>query len=159
MSQGPISAVSSEDDWGGPAADAGEVLLRFSDAVDRRRPARVADLFTQEALFRPGRTELRGRHAIEAFYRTRLSDPRRTTRHLWSNVEIRSVRAAAQVRAVLTNYAFEPEVSETELQLRVGDVSALCVAGPDGGWRFAEHLYERVFAASLPLTPPQDPRP
>jgi hypothetical protein len=154
-----VESSFDEAAFDGAAADAGEVLLRFSQAVDRRRPAIVADLFTQEALFRPGRTELRGREAIEAFYRGRLSDPRRTTRHLWSNVEIRQVGTAAQVRAVLTNYAFEPDISETDLQMRVGDVTALCVAGPDGGWRFAEHLYERVFAASFPLTPPQEPRP
>jgi uncharacterized protein (TIGR02246 family) len=148
---------------GGPAA-AALVLFRFSDAVDQRRPEAVAELFTETALFRPGKAEHRGRAAIETFYRERLSDPRRTTRHLWANVEVRSVSdTEARIKAVLTNYAFEPEVSETDLQMRVGNVEGRCVAGPDGRWRFAEHLYERIFAVSLPLgaaaAPTQGPRP
>jgi hypothetical protein len=158
-----MSSSFDEAVFGSCAMEPGEVLLRFSQAVDQRRPAMVADLFTADALFRPGRTEVHGSQAIEAFYQARLANPRRTTRHLWSNVEIQRVGAAAQIRAVLTNYAFEPEVSETHLQMRLGDLKALCVAGPDGGWRFALHLYEPIFAASFPLAAPagpaQDPRP
>ncbi|MDB5456535.1 MAG: ring hydroxylating beta subunit [Caulobacter sp.] len=128
------------------------LLHRFSEAVDRRRPEQVAALFTDDGLFRPGETEIRGRVAIEALYRERLSDLRRTTRHLWSNIEVRGVtEVEARVTAILTNYAFEPKVSETQLQMRIGDLEGLCALGEDGCWRFVEHLYTRVFATSLPL--------
>jgi hypothetical protein len=52
---------------------------------------------------------------------------------------------------VLTNYAFEPSVSETALQMRIGNVVCRCESDEASKWRFAEHLYERIFATSLPL--------
>jgi nuclear transport factor 2 (NTF2) superfamily protein len=128
------------------------LLYRFSDAVDNRRPSQVSQAFTDSGLFRVGKVEMRGRAAIEAFYITRLSDKRRRTRHLWSNVESRIVdETEVRIRAVLTNYAFEPEVSESHLQMRIGNIDARCLADTDGRWRFEEHIYERVLAASLPM--------
>ena len=62
--------------------------------------------------------------------------------------------AETWIRAVLTNYAFEPDVSETHLQMRVGNLDLRCVSDTDGRWRFLEHVYERVFAAQLPLGGP-----
>lgn len=132
--------------------DAATLLTRFSQAVDRRLPAVIAGLFIKDALFRPGEPELRGRAAIESFYLARLSNPRRTTRHIWSNVECRpNGDRDALLVALLTNYAFEPDVSETTLQMRMGDVECQCVCDADGEWRFATHLYTRVFTANLPL--------
>jgi ketosteroid isomerase-like protein len=143
------------DDMAGASA----LLRRFSLAVDSRLPALVARFFTEDALFRPGEREVRGRAAIESFYLARLSDPRRTTRHVWSNVELRpSGDGDVLITALLTNYAFEPDVSETALQMRLGDVECRCVRGANGEWQFATHLYTRVFTASLPLAaPPPSP--
>jgi hypothetical protein len=53
--------------------------------------------------------------------------------------------------AVLTNYVYDPGVSDTELQQRIGNVTAICVRDGGGNWRFREHLYARVFAVRLPL--------
>jgi hypothetical protein len=132
------------------------LLLGFSEAVDTRRPQEIAEQFTADGLFKPGDTAIHGPAAIEAFYRDRLRDPRRTTRHLWSNLRVTpSADDLADIRVVLTNYAFDPAVSETEVQLRVGNVSGVCAKGPDGRWRFAEHVYERLFALRLPLSDPQ----
>ncbi|MDH7794229.1 MULTISPECIES: nuclear transport factor 2 family protein [unclassified Beijerinckia] len=146
-------AVDSIAPIGGAEA-AQLVLYRFADAVDWRQPHTIAELFTEDGVFRLGAPELRGRPAILAFYETRLADPRRIARHLWSNVE----RTAANedevsLRAVLTNYIFEPRVSETEVQMWVGNLRALCRRGHDGRWRFAEHVYERLYAMNLPLAP------
>ena len=128
------------------------LLFRFSDAVDERRPSHVSQAFTDSGLFRIGKVEMRGRAAIEAFYVSRLSDKRRRTRHIWSNIESRIVDAAeVRIRAVLTNYAFEPEVSESHLQMRIGNVDARCLSDAEGRWRFEEHLYERVLSAMLPM--------
>jgi hypothetical protein len=132
------------------------LLLGFSEAVDTRRPQEIAEQFTADGLFKPGDTAIHGPAAIEAFYRDRLRDPRRTTRHLWANLRVTpSADDLADIRVVLTNYAFDPAVSETEVQLRVGNVSGVCAKGPDGRWRFAEHVYERLFALRLPLSDPQ----
>ena len=128
------------------------LLIGFSDAVDRRQPAAIAESFTVDGVFRPGEKSVRGRQAIQDFYAARLSDERRRTRHLWSNLLVRPIQPL-QVRfdVVLTNYAFEPVVSEQTLQMRIGNVTGTCESDGDGNWRFAEHFYERVFAASLPL--------
>jgi len=103
-------------------------------------------------LFRPGERSIRGRSAIEAFYVTRQTDERRRTRHLWSNLFVRPAGPRqAHADVVLTNYAFEPAVSETALQMRIGNVVCRCESDEAGCWRFVEHLYERIFASSLPL--------
>lgn len=130
------------------------VLYRFADAVDWRQPHAIAELFTEDAVFRPGRPEMHGRPAILAFYEARLTDPRRVARHLWSNVELTAeTETRVRIRAVLTNYIFEPKVSETELQMWVGNLQAHCRHGTDGRWRFAEHFYDRLYAVRLPLEP------
>ena len=140
--------------WGPPGSDLSGVvklLLRFSEAVDTRDAAQVGALFTQDGLFQPSETAIQGAPAIEDFYRKRFSDPARRTRHLWSNLMITAQdHDAAGLRAILSNYAFEPAVSTTEVQLRVGNVSALCRRGPDGDWVFAEHRFERLYAMRLP---------
>lgn len=146
MSDNPIVAAS-----GAGAGDIAGLLVSFSEAVDRRRPSEIARLFAPGGVFRPGAREMRGPEDIEAFYKERLADPRRVTRHLWNNLRIIPLdEGEVLLDVVLTVYAFEPQVSETELQMRIGDVSGRCVL-EDGQWRFAEHLYQRTFATCLPL--------
>jgi hypothetical protein len=154
---GPIAGSADPDfDTNGVSL----LLLRFSDAVDCRRPQEIAEQFTADGLFKPGATAIHGAGAVEAFYADRLRDPRRTTRHLWSNLHVApSAHDRADIRVVLSNYAFDPAVSETEVQLRIGNVSGVCARGADGRWRFAEHVYERLYALRLPLSDPQPPQP
>ncbi|HXA40546.1 MAG TPA: nuclear transport factor 2 family protein [Phenylobacterium sp.] len=136
------------------------LLLRFSEAVDSRRPQEIAEQFTAGGVFKPAAAALQGPAAVEAFYADRLRDPRRTTRHLWSNLYVApAADGRAEIRVALSNYAFDPAVSETEVQLRVGNVSGVCARGADGRWRFAEHVYERLYALRLPLSDPQPPQP
>lgn len=149
--QFPMIVAASEP--GADVAGIAALLIRFSDAVDQRRLADVAELFSIDGLFRPGERSIRGRAAIQAFYTARLSDERRRTRHLWSNLFVRpSGPKQARLEVVLTNYAFEPAVSEIALQMRIGNVVGRCESDDAGNWRFAEHLYQRIFATSLPLT-------
>jgi hypothetical protein len=143
-----VAASEGDADVGGVAS----LLIRFSDAVDRRKPADVAGLFSTEGLFRPGERSIRGSSAIEAFYIDRMADERRRTRHLWSNLVVRRVGPRLmQVSVVLTNYAFEPAVSEVTLQMRIGNVTCRCESDGAGNWHFLEQVYESIFAMSLPL--------
>jgi uncharacterized protein (TIGR02246 family) len=147
---GPMIVAASVD--GSDVAGIAALLIRFSDAVDQRRPADVAELFSLDGLFRPGEQSIRGRSAIQALYTARFSDERRRTRHLWSNLFVRAVGPKqARLEVVLTNYAFEPTVSEVALQMRIGNVVGVCESDDAGNWRFTEHLYQRIFATSLPL--------
>jgi ketosteroid isomerase-like protein len=127
------------------------LLVRFSNAVDRKQAREVAEQFAPDGMFKPADTPVEGRAAIEALYRARFQDPRRTTRHLWGNLLVLpQADGTAHVDVVLTIYAFEPAVSEDELQMRIGNVWARCVRDGQGVWRFAEHVYEKCFAARLP---------
>lgn len=132
----------------GPA----EVLIRFTEAVDRRQADEAAACFTDDGLFRPGDKATVGRDDIREIYRGRFADPRRMTRHVWANLRVAPIDTeSARVTALLTNYAFEPQVSETALQMRIGNVDCLVVRDAGGEWQMAEHLYQRAFATSLPL--------
>jgi hypothetical protein len=155
-----VSPIAGSTDPGSDTNGVSLLLLDFSEAVDARRPQEVAEQFTADGLFKPGDIAIYGPAAVEAFYRDRLRDPRRTTRHLWSNLRVTpSAEDLADIRVVLSNYAFDPAVSETEVQLRVGNVCGVCAKAPDGRWRFAEHIYERLYALRLPLSDPQPPQP
>jgi hypothetical protein len=158
---GPVSAgaVAGLDVEG-----VARLLIRFSEAVDGRHPAEVAAQFAPDGVFKPGESAIVGPAAIEAFYRQRLADPRRTTRHLWSNLMLTSDgEGRLRIRVVLTNYAFEPAVSESEVQMRLGEVAGRCVRDAQGEWRFAEHLYQRQYALRLPRSDApasnREPRP
>ena len=148
---GPIRASFGPD---GDVDGLSLLLIRFSDAVDQRRPADAAAQFTEDGLFQPGPDPVRGRPQIEALYRRRFSDERRRTCHLWSNLQVHPAGTGeAELKVVLTNYAFEPAISEEVLQFRIGTVSGRCVKDGLGVWRFAEHLYERTFTSCLPVAP------
>jgi hypothetical protein len=136
------------------AEDSGpiELLYRFSEAVDQRRPEDVARCFAADAIFRRDANNTVGEAAILDLYRRRMSDPRRKTRHVWANlVLVERTEQRAEVTAILTNYALEPFVSEGELQMRIGNVRCVLARDPAGQWRFAEHHYDMAFATKLPL--------
>jgi SnoaL-like domain len=147
---GPVRAsCGSEADLNGISL----LLIRFSTAVDGKSPADVAALFTDDGVFKPAADAISGRAQIENFYRGRLADEKRRTCHVWSNLFVRPTGDThAKVTVVLSNYAFEPSVSAESLQFRIGNVSGLCVKDDRGAWRFAEHVYERIFTAALPIT-------
>lgn len=131
----------------------GILLTRFGDAIDGRRPEDVAGMFTADCSFVPPTGEVvRGREAVETFYRARFADARRRTCHQWANLQVLpDGETLADVQAVMTTYAFEPAVSESHAQLRVGKVLGRCETGHDGVWRFAEHRFEMAFPLSIPL--------
>ncbi|MEU0948557.1 nuclear transport factor 2 family protein [Streptomyces canus] len=129
------------------------LLTRFGAAIDGKRAEEVAELFTIDGAFIPPTGDsLRGREAILVYYKARFGDVRRRTCHQWANLQVVPGGAnLATAEAVMNTYAFEPPVSETHAQLRVGRVHARCESGPDGLWRFAAHRFEMAFPLSLPL--------
>src|SRR5579872_1241369 len=102
----------------GPGGGIAALFVGFSEAVDYLRDGQaIARRFTEDGLFH-GNKELRGRAAIEAYYRERFAseDPRRTTRHTWTNLRGKLVdEATVDIQVILANYAFDPAVSETEI--------------------------------------------
>jgi ketosteroid isomerase-like protein len=135
-----------------------QLLFRFAEAVDRRQADQAAAQFAADGTFNPRGAPVVGRDAIRAMYEARMSDPGRKTRHVWSNLRCEpSADGAVAFRATLTLYAFEPQVSQAALQMRIGDVEGLCKRGEGDGWVFATHIYQPVFKGELPLelSPPQ----
>ncbi|MFE4668247.1 nuclear transport factor 2 family protein [Streptomyces sp. NPDC056716] len=131
----------------------GSLMTRFGAAIDGKQAQEVAALFTDDCSFSPPTGEaLRGRAAVAEFYEGRFADLRRRTCHTWANLQVFPESAdRARSEAVMTTYAFEPSVSETHVQLRVGRVHGRCEQGSDGIWRFAEHSFEMAFPLSIPL--------
>ena len=137
------------------ASEPANILWRFSEAIDKRMAGAAARFFARDGVFRRSEEVVRGRASIEQLYLSRMDDPRRVTRHVWSNVRSRpSTDLEVCVEALLMTYAFEPQISQTHLQLRIGNVTCRCIPDPDEGWVFAEHAYERAFVAYLPLSLP-----
>jgi hypothetical protein len=129
------------------------LLARFSNGVDQKKPRVIGALFANGAVFQPADQPIVGPEAVETFYAARLTDERRRTRHVWSNLMVRPLPdGRAEFEAILTNYAFEPTVSEETLQVRVGNVWGVCTGGEPTEWRFETHFYQRVYAAAMPLT-------
>jgi hypothetical protein len=150
----PARSLNDSPGEGADESSAVHLLWRFSAAVDARLAGAVSRLFATDGIFRRGSELICGRDDIEKFYTSRLGDSRRVTRHLWSNVECQLLEPPqARLNAALTTYAFEPEISESHLQLRIGNVLCRCLREADGRWVFAEHTYERAFVAYLPLSP------
>jgi hypothetical protein len=135
------------------------LLARFSEAVDHKQAGTIAALFTPCAVFQPAGKPIEGQEAIEAFYATRFAgEDARRTRHTWSNIIARPVSPVrAEFQAVLTNYVFDPAVSEDRLEVRVGNVWGMCGGETPDAWRFETHFHERVHAAAMPLIAPSPP--
>jgi ketosteroid isomerase-like protein len=137
-------------------ADTGPVALllaKFSNAVDQKQPKEIASLFTPDAMFMPTGEPIQGPPAIETFYESRLGDDRRRTRHVWSNLIVRPMaKGRAHFEAVLTNYAFEPTITDGAVQVRIGNVWGVCSGNQPGEWRFETHYFERLYAAAVPLS-------
>jgi uncharacterized protein (TIGR02246 family) len=151
----PNARLAAPAPAGRDSADDGiaSLLTRFGIALDRKDAKQVAELFTADGVFtHPSGETIDGRDAIETFYRTRFAEPGRRTCHVWTNLLVTPEgETSAEADAVMTIYAFEPVVSETETQLRVGRAHTRCERGPDGTWRFAEHRFEMAFPLSIPL--------
>ena len=135
------------------------LLAKFSNAVDHKQAETIAVLFAPDAVFAPAGNPVRGQAEIEAFYASRFAgDGLRRTRHTWSNIIVRPVSAVrAEYEAVLTNYVFDPGVSDERIEVRIGNVWGVCGGQTPGAWRFETHYHERVHAAAMPLIAPTPP--
>jgi uncharacterized protein (TIGR02246 family) len=150
----PHETVPADPAAVGPVA---LLLAKFSNAVDHKKAEAIADLFTPDGVFQP--VDRPGRPAIAAFFASRFAaEGHRRTRHTWSNIVVRPLSAdRADFEAVLTNYAFDPGVSQEQIEVRVGNVWGVCRGKSPDAWRFESHFHERVYAAVMPLlasTPP-----
>ena len=152
----PNARLATPTPVGRDGADDGiaNLLTRLGGSIDRKDAEQVAGLFTVDGGFtHPSGETVRGRDLIEALFRARFAEPGRRTCHVWANLLVtRDGETSAVAEAVMTVYAFEPAISETRAQLRIGRVRARCECGQDGTWRFAEHRFEMAFPLSIPLS-------
>jgi hypothetical protein len=134
------------------------LLAKFASALDRQKIDAAVSLFTTDGVFQPAGNPIRGEIELEAFFAKRHGDMRRRTCHTWSNLVVRPLsEGRSQYEVVLTNYVFDPGVSEDDVEVRVGAVWGVCRgAGPDS-WCFESHFHERIHAAAMRLTAPSLP--
>ena len=154
MESGPNRELEPSID----ARDVGPIALllaKFSSALDRHELGAAILLFAEDGVFQPAGSPVRGRAELEAFFAKRHADARRRTCHTWSNLIVRPLtEGRAQYEVTLTNYIFDPAVSEDDVEVRVGSVWGVCRGdGPDS-WCFESHFHERIHAAAMRLTAP-----
>ncbi len=66
----------------------GEALSAFARALDRDDGDTLVGLFTPDAVYDNGRVRLEGRDALASWIRDRSEAGPRTTRHIWSALEL-----------------------------------------------------------------------
>jgi len=94
----------------------GVLLAKFSSALDRQNVAAAVSLFTEDGVFQPAGSPIRGRAELQSFFAKRHGDVRRRTCHIWSNLIVRPLsEGQAQYEVILTNYVFDPAVSENDV--------------------------------------------
>jgi len=112
----------------------------FAYLIDHDRSDEVADLFTEDGVYRRSTGEASsGREAIRRSYRIRTDQGPRTARHIFSNLRL-TVESDRQARgtAILTLFAYDGTPllpADPVVVAHYDDVYVLC---EDGRWRYKE---------------------
>lgn len=82
----------------------GESLSAFARALDHGDADRLVALFTPDAVYDNGRARLEGHDALAQWIRERAAAGERTTRHVWSSLEIAPAPADPTVVAASSTW-------------------------------------------------------
>jgi len=106
-------------------------------------------LFADDALYTHGERRSQGKAAIEALFRRRAAAGPRTSRHLYSglNIEIEDGDRARGSSICLT-FAADGAPPLPAKPFLVADFHDTYVCGADGVWRFQSRHIERIFVAA-----------
>lgn len=128
--------------------DIERLLSDFAWFADRGDGAGLAKLFLDDAVLHVGGEEHRGRVSIAADCDRRAKDPKRTVRHVWSNLRV-DRKSEDRIAATAVQLTFEQKGSNPTTQLRVNDLQDEFARGPDGIWRFARRVIHRAMALEI----------
>jgi SnoaL-like domain len=133
----------SETDW--TAIE--RLLSDFAWHADRGDGAALAELFLPEAVLVVGGVKLEGHSQIGEDCRRRALDPRRKTRHVWSNLRL-NAEADGTVAGTAVQMTFE-QTGSVATQLRINDLIDRYQRDAAGTWRFKSRIIERQMALEL----------
>jgi SnoaL-like domain len=124
--------------------------------VDFNAGTRAHEFYVEDGLFAVGDNQFRGHDKIRAFYAWRLQRGHTTTRHLLNNLQIaRQDGPQVRLTGVLSLYRADgrPPFQGERPPMLVADLSADCVPGDDGVWRYQSHVLRPIFVGrDIPLS-------
>lgn len=127
------------------------LMTEYSEMVDFGNASKLADLFTEDGVWKADELVLRGREEIRAHFLKREKVVRRVSRHYITNTRFGAV-SATEAEAVSYFLNFRHDREEGDLSLPVpaevpkysGEYRDLFRL-TDDGWRFAVHHVDTTF--------------
>jgi len=118
----------------------------FTHHLDHNEIEALVALFTPDALYTHGERRSQGRAEIEALFRRRVANGPRTSRHLYSGLQL-DIASASEARgtSVCLSFAADGLPPLPARPFLVADFVDRYQRGNDGCWRFAERHIHRVF--------------
>ncbi|MCD0447979.1 nuclear transport factor 2 family protein [Actinocorallia sp. API 0066] len=125
------------------------LIAEFAFRVDHRDGEGVAELFIPEGSYSLGAiARLRGRAQIAEFYDRRRSTGPRTSRHLFTNLHVRTVdldAGRARGTCVLNLHAAQGTRPRPLSPVMIADYDDEYLRAADGTWRFVRRDVSVVF--------------
>jgi|SRR6266702_3608537 len=118
---------------------------RYADCGDSER---LASLFLPYGTLSVGSVVSSGRSAIASFAKERSSAPDRKTRHIWSNLELRTGDDGT-LHASAIQQTYEQIATTQSTQLRVSNLEDIFAKDSDGSWRFVSRRIERQMSVNM----------
>jgi uncharacterized protein (TIGR02246 family) len=124
------------------------LLSDFAWFADRGDGASMSRLFIPDGVLLVSGNELRGREQIAEDCIRRFLDPKRKTRHVWSNLRIDRMDgdSAASFAIQLT---FEQSGDGQPTQVRVNDLVDEFQRDSSGAWKISRRVIDRKMAMSI----------
>ncbi|MCC5867012.1 MAG: nuclear transport factor 2 family protein [Gammaproteobacteria bacterium] len=126
------------------------LLSEFAWRVDHGMADRVHELFTDDGEISAPGLALKGRPEIARTFGARSKNPRRVSRHFWSNPRFerlgeRTVRVITAVQTYMHVLADNEALPAPVGSCVVGDSTDIMDHGSDGRWRFRSRTLDVVF--------------
>lgn len=126
------------------------LITRYTHLVDFGRAPEIAELFTEDGVWRTDEFSMNGRDEIRAGFERRQGVTRRLSRHVCTNISVDVDGDVATGLCYLVNYRHDSETGEAEhpspadVPKFVGEYRDHFVR-TDDGWRFQDRHCEMAF--------------
>lgn len=122
------------------------LIHEYAWLVDHGQADRVPDLYTQDGRLLGVGPDKVGREAIAEWATQRAAMTQRRSRHVHSNIRLRSVSpGVVHATTILTLYRHDGEETGAAVPFMIGEFEDVFQRGADTGWRFAERRLHGVF--------------